>query len=86
MSSTTNNVLLADGEIYNVFTMQKTNFNSSLWMQIDNNINKVNAKACYCSVLKECYTVNQTSHIEEVPDCELPDLSTQMSNYGTKKL
>lgn len=86
VSSTTNNVLLADGEIYNVFTMQKTNFNSSLWMQIDNNINKVNAKACYCSVLKECYTVNQTSHIEEVPHCNLPDLSTQMSNYGTKNL
>jgi hypothetical protein len=86
VSSTTNNVLLANGEIYNVFTMQKTNFNSGLWMQIDNKINKVKTRACYCSVLKECYVVNQTAHVEEIPHCNRPLLATEVSHYGTKKL
>ncbi|MBQ4863733.1 hypothetical protein J8L98_18790 [Pseudoalteromonas sp. MMG013] len=86
VSSTTNNILLANGEQYHVFTMQKTNFNTGLWLQIDHKIRKVVAKACYCSVLKECYTVDQTSHIEEVSHCSLPSLSKNMSTHGTQKL
>lgn len=86
VSSTSTNVLLANDEVYNVFTMEKTNFNRGLWMQIDNNISSVLVKACYCSVLKECYTVDQAANIKEVTHCALPAFSNNMSTYGTKTL
>lgn len=71
-SSDTTNFLLADGEEFNVFMMQKTNFNSGLWQQIDQSIFDVKVNACYCSILKHCYIVDEKSNIEEVQSCDLP--------------
>jgi hypothetical protein len=71
-SSDSTNFLLADGEEFNVFMMQKTNFNSGLWQQIDKSIHDVKVNACYCSILKHCYIVDEKSNIKEVQSCDLP--------------
>jgi len=73
VSSDTSNFLLADGKEFNIFMMQKTNFNSGLWQQIDQSIFDVKVNACYCSIIQNCYIVDEKSNIEEVKNCDLPE-------------
>ncbi|WP_440054560.1 hypothetical protein ACSLBF_17190 [Pseudoalteromonas sp. T1lg65] len=74
VSSLPQKVLLADGDNFNLFTMQKSNFNSGLWNKIDKQRHLFSATACYCSILKQCYTTNDKAEISEVKNCSQKEL------------
>ncbi|PAX99817.1 hypothetical protein CKO50_19080 [Pseudoalteromonas sp. HM-SA03] len=69
VSSAPQKILLADGDTFNIFTMPKSNFNRGLWDKIDAHKSVFKAEACYCSILKQCYTTNEKAVITEVPRC-----------------
>ncbi|MEQ3529903.1 hypothetical protein DS891_14900 [Pseudoalteromonas sp. JC28] len=76
VSSAPQKILLADGDTFNIFTMPKSNFNRGLWDKIDAHKSVFKAEACYCSILKQCYTTNEKAVITEVPSCSTTPINS----------
>ncbi|QUI65183.1 hypothetical protein GSF04_22975 [Pseudoalteromonas sp. A22] len=76
VSSAPQKILLADGDTFNIFTMPKSNFNRGLWDKIDAHKSVFKAEACYCSILKQCYTTNEKAVITEVPSCSTTQINS----------
>ncbi|KZN35986.1 hypothetical protein N480_18520 [Pseudoalteromonas luteoviolacea S2607] len=69
VTSNPNNALLADGNDLVLFAMTRSNFNSNLWEKISEMVPDIEVNTCYCSLLKQCYTVNKASEVKKVAKC-----------------
>ncbi|MBQ4812683.1 hypothetical protein J8M20_15090 [Pseudoalteromonas luteoviolacea] len=69
VTSNPNNALLADGSDLVLFSMTRSNFNSNLWEKISEMVPDIEVNTCYCSLLKQCYTVNKASDVKKVANC-----------------
>ncbi|KZN60386.1 hypothetical protein [Pseudoalteromonas luteoviolacea] len=69
VTSNPNNALLADGNDLVLFSMTRSNFNSNLWEKISEMVPDIEVNTCYCSLLKQCYTVNKASEVKKVANC-----------------
>ncbi|KZN46498.1 hypothetical protein [Pseudoalteromonas luteoviolacea] len=69
VTSNPNNALLADGNDLVLFSMTRSNFNSNLWGKISEMVPGIDVNTCYCSLLKQCYTVNRASEVKKVANC-----------------
>ncbi|KZN57289.1 hypothetical protein N474_08800 [Pseudoalteromonas luteoviolacea CPMOR-2] len=69
VTSDPQNALLADGNDLVLFSMDRSSFNGHLWEKISNIAHDIEVNTCYCSLLKQCYTVNKASEVKKVAHC-----------------
>ncbi|MDK1290319.1 hypothetical protein [Pseudoalteromonas umbrosa] len=69
VTSNPNNSLLADGNDLVLFSMVRSKFNNNLWEKIGEIAHDIEVNTCYCSLLKQCYTVNKASEVKKVANC-----------------
>jgi len=71
VTSNPQNALLADGNDLVLFSMDRSSFNGNLWQKISHIAHDIDVNTCYCSLLKQCYTVNKASEVKKVERCSI---------------
>ncbi|MCF2858465.1 hypothetical protein L1286_13340 [Pseudoalteromonas sp. SMS1] len=71
VTSNPQNALLADGNDLVLFSMDRSSFNGNLWEKISHIAHDIDVNTCYCSLLKQCYTVNKASEVKKVERCSI---------------
>lgn len=69
VTDTPSNLILPSGGQVAVFVVQSEKNSQEIWKRIDNARWKLKAKACYCSILEECFETNFVDDPIEVKVC-----------------
>jgi translation elongation factor EF-Ts len=64
------NVILSAGDQFNLITMENTPKNQDLWKRINKErFNNFSVEVCYCSLLDQCYQLNDLQQVSAVEQC-----------------
>jgi hypothetical protein len=70
VTSMVKNKILPDGRDISIFQIKKTDQNEVFWDAVNNSRWKMKGKACYCSLLEDCYQTDFENEPVPVKSCK----------------